>query len=70
MSESHSKLPVSQLTHGIPEAAVVVGLTALSIVLAAHFQLTETLYALTRHWEYIQLDELPIGLLVLAIGLI
>jgi glucose-6-phosphate-specific signal transduction histidine kinase len=70
MSESQSKLPVSQLTHGIAEAAAVVALTALSIVLAAHFELTETLYALTRHWEYIQLDELPIGLLVLAIGLI
>jgi two-component system sensor histidine kinase UhpB len=70
MSESQPKLPVSQLTHGIPEAAVVVGLTALSIILAAHFQLTETLYALTRHWEYIQLDELPVGLLVLAICLI
>jgi two-component system, NarL family, sensor histidine kinase UhpB len=70
MSESQSTLPVSQLTHGISEAAVVVGLTALSILLAAHFQLTETLYALTRHWEYIQLDELPIGLLVLAAGLI
>jgi len=70
MSESQSKLPVSQLTHGLPEAALVVGLAALSIVLAAHFQLTETLYALTRHWEYIQLDELPVGLLVLAICLI
>jgi two-component system sensor histidine kinase UhpB len=70
MSESQSKLPVSQLTHEIPEAAVVVVLTAVSIVLAAHFQLTEALYTLTRHWEYIQLDELPIGLLVLAIGLI
>jgi two-component system sensor histidine kinase UhpB len=70
MSEAQFKLPLSQLTHGIPEAAVVVGLTALSIILAAHFQLTEMLYALTRHWEYIQLDELPIGLLVLAISLI
>jgi two-component system, NarL family, sensor histidine kinase UhpB len=70
MSESQSTLPVSQLTHGISEAAVVIGLTVSSILLAAHFQLTETLYALTRHWEYIQLDELPIGLLVLAIGLI
>jgi signal transduction histidine kinase len=70
MSESQSKLPVSQLTHGLPEAALVVGVAALSIVLAAHFQLTETLYALTRHWEYIQLDELPVGLLVLAAGLI
>jgi len=48
----------------------VIGATALSIILAAHFQLTETLYALTRRWEYFQLDELPIGLLVLAIGLI
>src|SRR5579863_10191957 len=70
MSESQSTLPLSQLAHGISEAAVVIGLTALSILLAAHFQLTETLYALTRHWEYIQLDELPVGLLVLAIGLI
>src|ERR1700722_13656548 len=70
MSESQSKLPVSQLEHGISEPAVVLGLTALSIILAAHFKLTETLYALTRHWEYIQLDKLPIGLLVLAIGLI
>jgi two-component system, NarL family, sensor histidine kinase UhpB len=70
MSRSQSKLAVSQLTHGRPEAALVVGLTALSILLAAHFQLTETLYALTRHWEYIQLDELPVGLLVLAAGLI
>ncbi len=70
MSEPRSRLPVPLLTHEIAEAAAVVGFTALSIMLAAHFQLTETLYALTRHWEYIQLDELPIGLLVLAIGLI
>jgi len=70
MNESQSKLPVSQLTHGLRETAAVIGIAVLSIVLAAHFQLTETLYALTRHWEYFQLDELPIGLLVLAIGLI
>ena len=70
MSESQSKLPVSQLTHGLPETAAVIGVAIVSILLAAHFQLTETLYALTRHWEYFQLDELPVGLLVLAIGLI
>jgi glucose-6-phosphate-specific signal transduction histidine kinase len=28
------------------------------------------LFAVTRRWEYFQLDELPFGLLVLAIGLI
>jgi two-component system, NarL family, sensor histidine kinase UhpB len=70
MSGSQSKLPVSRLTHGLPETTAVIGIAVLSIILAAHFQLTESLYALTRHWEYFQLDELPIGLLVLAIGLI
>jgi signal transduction histidine kinase len=52
------------------DALAVIAVTALSVILAAHFQVTETLYALTRRWEYFQLDELPIGLLVLAIGLI
>jgi signal transduction histidine kinase len=63
---------VSQLAQQLPktDAFAVIAVTALSIILAAHFQLTETLYALTRRWEYFQLDELPIGLLVLAIGLI
>jgi two-component system, NarL family, sensor histidine kinase UhpB len=70
MGDSQPKLPVSQLTHGLPETAGVIGVAVLSIILAAHFQLTESLYALTRHWEYFQIDELPIGLLVLAIGLI
>jgi len=72
MTETQSALPASQLTQQFPnaDALAVIGATALSIILAAHFQLTETLYALTRRWEYFQLDELPIGLLVLAIGLI
>jgi two-component system, NarL family, sensor histidine kinase UhpB len=52
------------------DAGAVLGVTALSIILAAHFQLAEVVYALTRRWEYLQLDELPIGLLVLALGLI
>src|SRR5208282_3119396 len=52
------------------DAGAVLGITALSIILAAHFQLAEVLYAFTRRWEYLQLDELPIGLLVLAFGLI
>jgi signal transduction histidine kinase len=72
MTNTQSALPVSQLTQQLPktDALGVIAVTALSIILAAHFQLTETLYALTRRWEYFQLDELPIGLLVLAIGLI
>jgi len=72
MTETQSALPVSHVTQQLPklDAIVVIGATAISIVLAVRFQLTETLYALTRRWEYLQLDELPIGLLMLAIGLI
>ena len=52
------------------DAALVIAITFLSFVLAARFQLNELLYSLTRHFEYVQLDELPIGMLVLSICLI
>jgi signal transduction histidine kinase len=51
------------------DVVLVVATTLVSIALSAHFQLNEGLYALTRHWEYLQLDELPIGMLVLSICL-
>ena len=51
------------------DVAVVLVTTALSVILAAYFQLNESLYAQTRHWEYFQIDELPIGMLVLLAGL-
>ncbi len=72
MTETQSDAPVPRLAQPPPrvEAAAVIALTALSLVLAARLQLTEKLYAFTRRWEYVQLDELPVGLLVLAIGLI
>jgi two-component system, NarL family, sensor histidine kinase UhpB len=72
MSEALSKPGGPQPRHKSPRADVVavVGISALSLVLSAHFQLTETLFAATRRWEYVQLDELPFALLVLAIGLI
>ena len=72
MPESDLKSPMSQLTHKLlkAETAAVIAVTVLSILLSAHFQITEALYAHTRRLEYFQLDELPIGLLVLAIGLI
>jgi two-component system, NarL family, sensor histidine kinase UhpB len=52
------------------DVAVVIGITALSIAVAAHFQLNETLYSFTRRWEYFQIDELPFGMFVLSICLI
>jgi two-component system sensor histidine kinase UhpB len=48
---------------------VVIGVTALSIIVSAYFNLNEALYTLTRRGERYQLDELPIGVLVLVICL-
>src|SRR5208282_4631290 len=61
-----------QLRQDLPwrDVALVVAVTLLSIVVSAHFELNEALYALTRHGEYLQLDELPIGMLALLMGLI
>jgi two-component system, NarL family, sensor histidine kinase UhpB len=52
------------------DTTIVIGITALSLAVAAHFQFNETLYAFTRHWEYFQIDELPFGMFVLSICLI
>jgi two-component system sensor histidine kinase UhpB len=51
------------------EVMVVIGITGLSILLSAYFNLNELLFALTRDGERYQLDELPIGILVLLICL-
>ena len=65
--ESESKPPQEAVWRDV---AVVIGITVLSIGIAAHFQFNETLYAFTRHWEYLQIDELPFGMFVLSICLI
>src|SRR5580704_19056677 len=52
------------------DAAVVIAITALTILVSPHFELNEALYSLTRRWEHFQVDELPIGMLVLSICLI
>jgi two-component system sensor histidine kinase UhpB len=72
MRESQAESQPSNLPRELPwrDAAVVAGITALSVALADYFNLNEALYALTRHWEHFQLDELPFGLLVLSICLI
>jgi two-component system, NarL family, sensor histidine kinase UhpB len=51
------------------DTAIVIGITALSIILSVHFNLSEALYTLTRREERFQVDELPIGMLVLLICL-
>jgi two-component system sensor histidine kinase UhpB len=72
MVESKMHMPASTVTHESAwlDAAVVIGITTLTLVLSAHFELNEALYSLTRRWEHFQLDELPLGMLVLSICLI
>lgn len=63
---------LQRVTHEPPwkDIAATIGITMLSGVLSAYFDLNEALFAQTRRWEYFQLDELPIGMLVFAICLI
>jgi two-component system, NarL family, sensor histidine kinase UhpB len=49
---------------------VVIGVTVLSTIVSVFFNLNEALYALTRRGERYQIDELPIGVIVLLICLI
>jgi two-component system, NarL family, sensor histidine kinase UhpB len=52
------------------DVASVIGITLLSIVMSDYFNLNEWLYAFTRSAERFQIDELPIGVLVLLICLV
>jgi signal transduction histidine kinase len=52
------------------DTLAVLIVTALAVALSVHFNWNETLYALTRREERLQLDELPMGMLVLLMGLI
>jgi signal transduction histidine kinase len=52
------------------DTLLVLGITVISLALSDHFNWSERLYALTRPEERLQLDELPIGMLVLLTGLI
>jgi signal transduction histidine kinase len=72
MGESPMKPRSPEPAQELPwrDVAAVVGVTALSIVLSVYFNLNEALYSLTRRWEHFQVDELPVGMLVLSISLI
>ena len=48
---------------------VVLGLTLLSAALCVLLDVHEWLFGLTRSWEWLQLDELPVVLLTLSAGL-
>jgi two-component system, NarL family, sensor histidine kinase UhpB len=50
--------------------ALVVLITLACVTLAAHFELSEALYAHTRQWEHFELDEWPVAAFVLALCLV
>jgi two-component system, NarL family, sensor histidine kinase UhpB len=51
------------------DAILVAGITVAAAALCAHFNVTEKLRHLTAPYEWLQLDELPSVVLVLAVGL-
>ena len=65
-------LPVAPATHVSPsrDIAVVVAITFGCVLLAAHFELSERLFAYTRRWEALQLDEWPVAAFVLVLCLV
>jgi signal transduction histidine kinase len=52
------------------DTAVVVAITFACVVLAAHFELSEAIFAYTRRWEHFQLDEWPVAAFVLVLCLV
>src|SRR5262245_44244099 len=51
------------------DIAIVIAVTALAGYLAAHFELNERVFTVTRQYERLQLDEWPIVVFVLALCL-
>src|SRR5688572_4153947 len=52
------------------DAGGVVAVTALSAWVFGHVEMSERVFAATRPWEFLELDEIPAVLLVLAVCLI
>ncbi len=51
------------------DIGIVIGITLLAAVLFVRLELMESFFDSTRAWEHLQLDELPVTLLVLVAGL-
>jgi signal transduction histidine kinase len=51
------------------DIGIVIAVTALSAYLAGHFEINERVFAITRRYEHMQLDEWPIIVFVLALCL-
>ena len=54
----------------VRDVVLVAVVTLLSSAVSAYFELSEWLYTRTRQWEALQLDELPVALIALTLGLV
>jgi len=54
----------------VRDVVLVAVVTLLSSAVSAYFELSEWLYTRTRRWEALQLDELPVALIALTLGLV
>ncbi len=52
------------------DTAVIVAITVAAAFLATHFEIYERIFATTRRWESMQLDEWPVVVFVLALCLV
>ncbi|MEO8464059.1 MAG: sensor histidine kinase [Gammaproteobacteria bacterium] len=52
------------------DLVLVAVVTLVSSAVSAYFELSEWLYTRTRRWEALQLDELPVALIALTLGLV
>lgn len=51
------------------DVAIIIVFAATVGYLAGHYELNERIFAFTRHWEHLQLDEWPLVIFALALGL-
>lgn len=65
-----SSMPPTAQVSPWRDIAWAVLITLVCAGLAAHFELSETIYAHTRQWEHFQLDEWPVAAFVLVLCLV
>ena len=65
-------LPETPAAHVSPlrDMVAVAVITFAGVALAAHFELSERIFAWTRRWEHLQLDEWPVAAFVLVLCLV
>jgi two-component system, NarL family, sensor histidine kinase UhpB len=70
MTDSATSVPPAPRHDAFRDAVVVGAVTLACSAVSAYFELSEWLFVRTRPWEALQLDELPVTLVALTLGLV